>query len=435
MGRKYLTLASALLLALCLNACGSRPGTVPPPSGDDEGEDSPLLTPASPDDCYWTAVRHESYNPSYGRTEVSTMPTEKWWADLVLDEDGTAQFREVLGLGYTSCLRNGQWWLGADNVLRLTGEDYDGELVTMDGRMEKDRSVMLETPYGDRFYFEPAQKPDSGGELCIADLEGTWRMTGGEPGAGEKHMASLLNIERRWSDGEEGGYILRAEYYSARLLDTDTPQYETQKELLVEKREEALSDGFSGEPWSARLFSEESGAEYLAALTERNTLYLRRSDAPDGAPTVYTRSDGFLPETLTLALADEPDDALIFYWRDPPAEVAQPLEALPMTALEKGGQNRILLVGRWYETDIQFCTGSAEQNEDGTLGEWLTDTVLYEGTLGIDEPQWFSLSIPEKNARLCLFMKRPWDESWFTWPITDQDPFLVSGNTFLTETE
>ena len=49
----------------------------------------------------------------------------------------------------------------------------------MDGRMEKDRSVMLETPYGDRFYFEPAQKPDSGGELCIADLEGTWRMTGG----------------------------------------------------------------------------------------------------------------------------------------------------------------------------------------------------------------------------------------------------------------
>ena len=91
-------------------------------------------------------------------------------------------------------------------------------------------------------------------------------------------------------------------------------------------------------------------------------------------------------------------------------------------------------MGRWYETDIQFCTGSAEQNADGTLGEWITDTVLYEGTLGIDEPQWFSLSIPEKNARLCLFMKRPWDESWFTWPITDQDPFLVSGNTFLTET-
>ena len=105
-----------------------------------------------------------------------------------------------------------------------------------------------------------------------------------------------------------------------------------------------------------------------------------------------------------------------------------------MTVLENGGENRLLLIGRWYETDIQFCTGSAEQNEDGTLGEWITDTVLYEGTLRIDEPQWFSLSIPEKNARLCLFMKRPWDESWFTWPVTDQDPFFVSGHTFLTET-
>ena len=439
MGKRCLTLVLALLQVLSLSACTGRPDTTTPLSGIGEGKGGPSPQSAPFDATYWTAVRHESYNPSFGRTEVSTMPTEKWWADLYLNEDGTALFREVLGFGYASYLINAEWWLGADNALRLTGEDTDGESVTMDGRIEKEGSVMLETPYGNRFYFEPAERPASGGELCMADLEGAWRMSAGEAEGNEfspeeMHMASLLNIERWWSDGEEGGYILRAEYYSARLLDTDTPQYETQKELLVEKREEALSDGFSGEPWSARLFSEESGAEYLAALTERNTLYLRRSDAPDGAPTVYTRSDSFLPETLTLTLADEPDDALMFYWRDPPAEVAQPLEALPMTALEKGGQNRILLVGRWYETDIQFCTGSAEQNEDGTLGEWLTDTVLYEGTLGIDEPQWFSLSIPEKNARLCLFMKRPWDESWFTWPITDQDPFLVSGNTFLTET-
>ena len=25
------------------------------------------------------------------------MPTDKWWADLFLNEDGTTQFREVLG--------------------------------------------------------------------------------------------------------------------------------------------------------------------------------------------------------------------------------------------------------------------------------------------------------------------------------------------------
>ena len=167
-------------------------------------------------------------------------------------------------------------------------------------------------------------------------------------------------------------------------------------------------------------------------LTDRNTLYLQQYYELDNASAartaIYTREESLLPETLTLALTDEPDKSLMFYWRDPPAEVAQPLAAIPMTALEKGGQNKLLLVGRWYETDIQFCTGRAEQNEDGTLGEWITDKVLYEGTIRINEPQWFSLTIPEETAKLCLFMKWPWDESWFTWPITDQDPFFVSGS-------
>lgn len=74
---------------------------------------------------------------------------------------GTALFREVLGFGYASYLINAEWWLGADNALRLTGEDTDGESVTMDGRIEKEGSVMLETPYGNRFYFEPAERPAS----------------------------------------------------------------------------------------------------------------------------------------------------------------------------------------------------------------------------------------------------------------------------------
>ena len=371
------------------------------------------------------------------------MPTEKWWADLYLNEDGTALFREALGFGYASYLINAEWWLGADNALRLTGEDLDGSFISMDGRKEKDGSVMLETPYGNRFYFEPAERPVSGGELCMADLEGTWRMSAGEvEGDGfspeEMHMASLLNIERWWSD-DEGGYTLRADYYSAHLLNTDAPEYETENELLTEKLDEPLMYGLPNELWSARLYAEDSETEYYVTLTDRNTLYLQQYYELDNAPAartaIYTREESLLPETLTLALADEPDKSLMFYWRDPPAEVARPLAAIPMTALEKGGQNKLLLVGRWYETDIQFCTGRAEQNEDGTLGEWLTDTVLYEGTIRINEPQWFSLTIPEKTAKLCLFMKRPWDESWFTWPITDQAPFFVSGDTFLTEAD
>lgn len=369
------------------------------------------------------------------------MPTEKWWADLFLNEDGTALFREALGFGYASYLINAEWWLGADNALRLTGEDLDGSFISMDGRKEKDGSVMLETPYGNRFYFEPAERPVSGGELCMADLEGTWRMSAGEAEGDEfspeeMHMASLLNIERWWSD-DEGGYTLRADYYSAHLLDTDAPEYKAEEDLLTEKLDEPLMYGLPNELWSARLYAEDSETEYYVALTDRNTLYLRQYDEPDNAPAartaIYTREESLLPEPLTLALADEPDKSLMFYWRDPPAEVAQPLAAIPMTALEKGGQNKLLLVGRWYASDIRFCTGTPQLNADGTMREWITDTVLYEGTIRINEPQWFSLTIPEKTAKLCLFMKRPWDESWFTWPITDQDPFFVSGDTFLTE--
>lgn len=443
MGKRCLTLVLTLLLALSLSACGSRPDTTAPPTGSGGENDSASPTPASHDTTYWTAVRYESYNPSFGRTEVSAMPTEKWWADLYLNEDGTALFREALGFGYASYLINAEWWLGADNALRLTGEDDCGDFVTMDGRKEKDGSVMLETPYGNRFYFEPAERPVSGGELCMADLEGAWRMSAGEVEGDEfspeeMHVASLLNIERLWSD-DEGGYTLRADYYSAHLLDTDAPEYETEEDLLTEKLDEPLMYGLPNELWSARLYAEDSETEYYVTLTDRNTLYLQQYYELDNAPAartaIYTREESLLPETLTLALADEPDKSLMFYWRDPPAEVAQPLAAIPMTALEKGGQNKLLLVGRWYETDIQFCTGSAEQNEDGTLGEWITDTVLYEGTIRINEPQWFSLTIPEKTAKLCLFMKWPWDESWFTWPITDQAPFFVSGDTFLTEAD
>ena len=105
MGKRWLTPVLALLLALGLNACGSRSDTTTPPVGsggeNDSASPTSASTSASPDTTYWTAVRYESYNPSFGRTEVSAMPTEKWWADLCLNEDGTALFREVLGLGST----------------------------------------------------------------------------------------------------------------------------------------------------------------------------------------------------------------------------------------------------------------------------------------------------------------------------------------------
>lgn len=144
MGKRCLTLVLALLLlAYSLSACGKSPDTdVPPTSGGSDGKGT-LQQDSTPFSAtYWTAVRHESYNPSFGRTEVSAMPTEKWWADLYLNEDGTALFREALGFGYASYLINAEWWLGADNALRLTGEDDCGDFVSLLPLVRRDLSVL-----------------------------------------------------------------------------------------------------------------------------------------------------------------------------------------------------------------------------------------------------------------------------------------------------
>ena len=82
----------------------------PPESPDDTATSAPPSdhnSDSSLGGTYWTAVQHESYNDLFDRTEVSQMPTERWWADLFLNEDGTAQFREVPGDSFNSYLGNG----------------------------------------------------------------------------------------------------------------------------------------------------------------------------------------------------------------------------------------------------------------------------------------------------------------------------------------
>ena len=147
-----------------------------------------------------------------------------------------------------------------------------------------------------------------------------------------------------------------------------------------------------------------------------DTLYLQEHYQRNGSPAVrtavYEREYSFFPEILQLALYEEPSDSLIFYWTNPPEEVCTPLEAMAVTKLEEKGLDRLLLVGCWYETQIQFCTGEGVWDEDGILLDWVTDET----------------GVPN----LCLHMKRPWDDSWYLWPITDSGGYLVSGWAFLT---
>ena len=283
MKKRWTAFFLAFLLGLGLTACGKTPGpdtnTDAPPSAADSAEDTRQQTSAPFSADYWTAVRHESYDAMNDCMKTSAMPTEAWWADLYLNEDGTAQFRDVLGSYYNTSLLDGNWWLGVDSTLRLTGTMNTGEPLTLDGRIESTDSLAIETPYGDTFYFAPAERPGPGGEMGIADLYGTWRMThyeedGREYRPDEEHIASMLCFDRLWSDLLEG-YVIRADWYHAAGQDTDTPQYRSEKHLLAEQIEEPLMPGLSNETWSVRLTDEETGAAFFAALTNRNSLLVR----------------------------------------------------------------------------------------------------------------------------------------------------------------
>ena len=137
MKKRWTAFFLAFLLGLGLTACGKTPGpdtnTDAPPSAADSAEDTRQQTSAPFSADYWTAVRHESYDAMNDCMKTSAMPTEAWWADLYLNEDGTAQFRDVLGSYYNTSLLDGNWWLGADSTLRLTGTMNTGEPLTLDG--------------------------------------------------------------------------------------------------------------------------------------------------------------------------------------------------------------------------------------------------------------------------------------------------------------
>ena len=254
--------------------------------------------------------------------------------------------------------------------------------------------------------------------------------------ARENGAASILLFSSLWSDLDGGKYTLQADYYFASSLDTEEPEYRQASDLLLKPLDQPLMDGISNKVWSAQLLEEDTGQELFVTLTDPYTLYLQEHDQRNGVPTVrtavYEREYSLFPETLQLALYEEPSDSLIFYWTNPPEEVCTPLEAMAVTKLEEKGLDKLLLVGCWYETQIQFCTGEGVWDEDGILLDWVTDETLYDGTIGIDEPLWFSLTIPEGVPNLCLHMKRPWDDSWYLWPITDSGGYLVSGWAFLT---
>lgn len=388
---------------------------------------------------YWTAVQYQFFEWHSGLSDPVPMPGDMWWADLFLNEDGTAKFREVMFDGFGRHLDNGTWQLGADGSLTLTNLDYPGEGMT--GWIEGDR-IRLESIYGDIYYLEQEQHPKPGGEMCIADLRGNWRMTQVEMGgkwypAREKGMASTLRFDFDFDYSDPGveRYLL-ADYNFASALDTGNPEYQEMWGIGLEYWDRPLFDGISNEVWSAQLFSQDRWVEIYLTLTDLDTLYLQEHYELNGSTVVrtaiYERVESLLPESLWRVLYEEPADRLLLYWPNPSEDVRVPLEMLPVTKLEENPLHRLLLVGCWNDTQICFCTGEGVWDDNGNLVGWIVDQTVYEGMINVNEPKWFSLTIPEGVPGMCLYIKHPSQDDWYLWPITDTDGYLVNKCTFLT---
>lgn len=443
--KQFWILALSLLLILCFTGCsnlkreeGDKVSPEPSSSMTVSGEPDSGLPDDELSGTYWTAVKHEYYDEIYDRINVSQMPTDKWWADLFLNEDGTTQFREVLGDTFELYLTDGIWSLEENSTLQVT--DAGGlAAYNLTGRFE-DGYLIVETAHGDSFYMEKAERPGPGGELCPANLAGTWRMSSLEENgrlfdARGRGMASILLFSPTWSI-DAGRYILQADYYFASSLETDEVEYRQLSDLCMKPLDQPLFDGISNEVWSAQLQEESMGLDLVFTLIDFSTMYLQEYDQNNGSEAIrtaiYKREESFFPEILQSALYQEPNGSLIFYWPNPSEEVCTSLEAMAVINLEDNGLDRLLLVGRWYETQIQFCTGEGIWDEDGILLDWVTDETLYDGIIGFEEPFWFSLTIPEGAPNLCLRIKHPLNDSWYLWPITDIGGYLINEWTFLT---
>ena len=227
-----------------------------------------------------------------------------------------------------------------------------------------------------------------------------------------------------------------ADWYFADLLDTDKPVYTQMSDIVPKVIDEPLFPGVYNEVWSVKMFDESTDTELCLTLTDPDTIYLqerhRHGTSEPVSTLIYERAESFLPETLQSALYEEPFDSLIFYWDNPPEDVYTPLEAMLKTELEPNGSDRLLLVGRHYETQIRFCTGEGIWDDSGNLLDWVADETLYENVIENNEPHWFSMTVPEGVTNICLYIKRPWDDIWYLWPVTDTGSYTVNGWTFLT---
>lgn len=384
---------------------------------------------------YWKAIECSVYDPNYGSETVSKMPTDIWWADLFLNEDGSMQFREVVDNIYERYILDyGRWWAQSAEMLSVgcvvSDMAYNLPEQAMNVYIRGDDGLILDFNGKRLMFFEQAERPAPGEEACPADLQGIWQMTQEDVGNGqydprEQGKASLLSFENRWDSMGEAERV--ATIYQANSLNTNHPEYIQKEELSIEVLDEPLYQGLGNPTWSAHI----NTTDYDVFLSDRNTLYLQERNGSSVVRTAIYEKTEWVPEDLQQNM-EKPDGAVIYYYPNPPKESLAHLQAIPPAELEPNAQDLLMLIGVGYvDQRVQFYTGEPVWNDDGTLQDWKQDKILYDGIIKSGKVLKFSLTIPKDAPKLCMGIKDNYHQDWSYWPITEMNGYQVEAGTFL----
>lgn len=211
---------------------------------------------------YWKAVRFEGEGSAEGGDE---MPMGSWDADLFLNDDGTGRFRNTYGASYNYFQPECEWSFdeGTSRILlKLTDgtETYIHGLVTENG-------LRIDYNEGD-LWFDQAEMPAAGGEWCLADLVGTWKLEKAEI-EGDQFSAEEMGIHGSvsfsFNDPElNANYVWyddfgnRTEIVDAMVVYLDMP----------------LVDGCVNETWCVELIGRDDNIKCYAAVLDRETMMI-----------------------------------------------------------------------------------------------------------------------------------------------------------------
>lgn len=283
--KKMIALLCALLICLCaLCGCGNdapaetgQPGA---PAANDQADDSTdypvqeqeeidrVDTPASItlsageiSGTYWRAVRFEGEGSAEGGDE---MPIGSRNVDLFLNDDGTGRLRSTYGASYDSFQPECSWSYD-EGTARLVLETSDG--MASFGGVFTESGLCIDYN-GGKLWLEQAEMPTAGGQWCLADLVGTWKLetmeiegyalTAEEAGAHGSVSFFFLDPELNANYVQYDDFGNRTEIVDAKVVYLDMP----------------LFDGCANQSWCVELIGDDDSVKCYAALLDRDTMVM-----------------------------------------------------------------------------------------------------------------------------------------------------------------